>query len=267
METKVLQDQFIPPGVQFQVNTELEDVNYLAKGIVKEDEVLGRIVKITFKDDVDESAFLQLQNSDASIDYIQKASEYKLDFIPNDSLISDQWALEKIKAFDAWDKTLGADTVLLGVIDTGIDYDHPDLKNKIYQNSGETGLDNQGNDKRSNNIDDDNNGFIDDYRGWDFTDRVGFPFDTSGGDYLDWDNDPKDENGHGSFIAGIAGAQTNNLTGIAGAAPNIKLVNLRAFDPAGYGEEDDVAAAILYAVQMGVKVLNMSFGDSALSHD
>jgi subtilisin family serine protease len=265
IELKVAQDQFVPAGAQFQFTAELEDVNYLAKGIAKEDDVLGRIIKLTFKDDVDESVIYQLQNLDSSIDYIQKASEYKLDFVPNDSLLIEQWSLEKIGAFDAWDKTEGSDTVLLGVIDTGIDYDHPDLKNKIYQNPGEIGLDNQGNDKRSNNIDDDNNGFVDDYRGWDFTDRVGFPFDTSGGDYLNWDNDPKDENGHGSFIAGIAGAETNNLTGIAGAAPNIKLVNLRAFDPAGYGEEDDVAAAILYAVQIGVKVLNMSFGDNAFS--
>ncbi|NNJ53082.1 MAG: S8 family serine peptidase [Ignavibacteriaceae bacterium] len=260
IELKVAQDQFIPSGIQFQVNAELESVNYLAKGIAKNDERLGRIVKLTFKDDVDESAIIRLQNLDPAIEYIQKATTYKSDFAPNDSLISEQWALEKVKAFDAWDKTQGADTVLLGFIDTGIDYDHPDLKNKIWQNPGETG-----NGKESNGIDDDNNGFIDDYRGWDFTDRVGFPFDTSGGDYLDWDNDPKDEQGHGTFISGIAGAQTNNLTGIAGAAPNIQLVNLRAFDPAGYGEEDDVAAAILYAVQMNVKVINMSFGDNAFS--
>ncbi|MGB5529364.1 MAG: S8 family serine peptidase, partial [Ignavibacteriaceae bacterium] len=180
--------------------------------------------------------------------------------VPNDSLVSQQWALQKIQAFDAWNKTEGNDSVLIGMIDTGIDYFHPDLQNKIWQNPGETG-----NGKESNGIDDDNNGFIDDYRGWDFTDRVGFPFDSSGGDYLDWDNDPFDEQGHGTYISGIAGAQTNNITGIAGAAPNIKLVNLRAFDPAGYGEEDDVAAAILYAVQMGVQVLNMSFGDNAFS--
>ncbi|MCW8804662.1 MAG: S8 family serine peptidase, partial [Ignavibacteriaceae bacterium] len=133
------------------------------------------------------------------------------------------------------------------------------------QNPGETGIDGFGNDKKTNGIDDDNNGFIDDYRGWDFTDRVGFPFDSTGGDYLGWDNDPLDEQGHGTYISGIAAAQTNNITGISGAAPNIKLMNLRAFDPGGYGEEDDVAAAILYAVQMGVKVLNMSFGDNSFS--
>ncbi|MBT8381278.1 MAG: hypothetical protein KJO59_02845, partial [Ignavibacteria bacterium] len=110
IELKVAQDQFIPSGIQFQVNAELESVNYLAKGIAKNDERLGRIVKLTFKDDVDESAIIRLQNLDPAIEYIQKATTYKSEFAPNDSLISEQWALEKVKAFDAWDKTQGADT-------------------------------------------------------------------------------------------------------------------------------------------------------------
>jgi subtilisin family serine protease len=273
IEQKVQQDEFIPAGVQLRLQAETKSVDHLAKGIAKSNEVLGRIVKITFTDDVDEGAVLQLQSLDENIEYIQKATTYQIDFVPNDSLVSQQWALSKIQAFDAWDKTQGADSVLLGVIDTGIDYFHPDLKNKIFQNPGEMGMTSPGDpcwtgvpeDKRFNNCDDDSNGFIDDYRGWDFTDRVGFPFDSSGGDYLGWDNDPMDEQGHGTYISGIAAAQTNNFTGIAGAAPNIKLMNLRAFDPGGYGEEDDVAAAILYAVQMGVKVLNMSFGDYSFS--
>ncbi len=99
-----------------------------------------------------------------------------------------------------------------------MNYFHPDLKNKIYYNPGENGIDNQGNDKKNNGIDDDNNGFIDDYMGWDFVDRVGFPFDTTGGDELDWDNYPYDPNRgnfgfHGTFVAGIAGAETNNISG------------------------------------------------------
>jgi len=265
IEQKVQQDQFIPAGSPFQIPAELRSVDYLAKGIAKSNDVLGRIIKITFVDDVDEGAFLQLQSLDENIEYVQKATAYQINFVPDDSLVSQQWALSKIQAFDAWDKTQGADSVLIGMIDTGIDYFHPDLQNKIYQNPGEIGIDAFGIDKRTNSIDDDDNGFIDDYRGWDFTDRVGFPFDSSGGDYLGWDNDPLDEQGHGTYISGIAAAQTNNFTGIAGAAPNIKLMNLRAFDPGGYGEEDDVAAAILYAVQMGVKVLNMSFGDYSFS--
>ncbi len=233
------------------------NVNYLAKGMGRGDEVLGRIVKIQFSENVDEADFSSMLFSDPDIEYIQKASTYQLDYIPNDSLVSQQWALEKINAFNAWNITQGSDTVLISVIDTGIDYLHPDLSNKIYLNPSEI---------PDNEIDDDGNGFIDDYMGWDFVDRVGFPFDSTGGDYLDWDNVPNDEHGHGTLVAGTAAAETNNISGIAGVAPNIKVLNLRSFDPGGYGEEDDAAAAILYAVLMGAKVINMSWGDYSFSY-
>lgn len=265
IESKVQTQQFLPQGKSFSFSNLSPKVNYLAKGIAKQDEVLGRIIKVTYNKHVEESTFLALQNDDPDIEYIEPSHTYSLEYTPNDSLLGNQWGLSKIQAFDAWNITQGSDSVILAIIDTGIDYLHPDLHNKIKLNDGEIGLDANGHDKRSNGIDDDNNGFIDDYQGWDFTDRVGFPFDSSGGDYLTWDNDPMDEYGHGTFIAGIAAAETNNLTGIAGVAPNIKILNCRAFDPGGFGEEDDVAAAMLYAVQMGAKVINMSFGDNSFS--
>ncbi|MEO8233767.1 MAG: S8 family peptidase, partial [Ignavibacteriota bacterium] len=242
------------------------NVDYLAKGLGRGDEVLGRIVKVQFSENVDPANLNSILSLDPDIEFIQLSSTYQLDFVPNDSLLSQQWALEKIKAFDAWDITQGSDTVLLAIIDTGIDYLHPDLKNKIYKNPGEMGIDNQGRDKSSNGVDDDNNGFIDDFMGWDFVDRVGFPFDSTGGDYLTWDNNPLDENGHGTLVSGTSAAETNNISGIAGVAPNIKVLNLRSFDPGGYGEEDDAAAAILYAVKMGAKVINMSWGDYSFSY-
>jgi subtilisin family serine protease len=265
IENKVQTQQFLPSGKTFSLSNLSPKVNYLAKGIAKQDEVLGRIIKVSYRKSVDESAFLALKNVDPDIEYVEASHTYTLEYTPNDSLLQQQWGLSKIKAFDAWNITQGSDSVVLAIIDTGIDYLHPDLHNKIKLNEGEIGTDINGHDKRTNGIDDDNNGFIDDYMGWDFTDRVGFPFDSSGGDYLNWDNNPNDENGHGTYIAGIAAAETNNITGIAGTAPNIKILNCRAFDPGGYGEEDDVAAAILYAVQMGVKVINMSFGDNSFS--
>jgi len=239
---------------------------YFARDLGKDDPNLSRIVKITFNDSVSAQSFINQAKNDPTIDYVQTSNIYKIDNIPNDSLVGQQWALKKIQAFEAWNITEGSDSVLIGLIDTGIDYLHPDLKNKIYINPGETGTDSQGRNKDSNGIDDDGNGFIDDYMGWDFTDRRGFPFDSSGGDYLGWDNNPMDDNGHGTYIAGILAAETNNDIGIAGVAPKIKILNLRAFDPSGYGEEDDVAAAILYAVKMGVKVINMSFGDTQFSY-
>jgi subtilisin family serine protease len=242
------------------------NVNYLARGIALQDEVLGRIIKVHFTSgDFQESEIVSLLN-DPLVEYVQEGRTYKIDYTPNDSLLSSQWALEKIKAYDAWDISEGSDTVLLAIIDTGIDYFHPDLKNKIKFNEGESGTDSFGADKRSNGIDDDRNGFIDDYMGWDFTDRLGFPFDSTGGDYLNWDNDPADYHGHGTWVAGTSAAETNNLIGVAGAAPGIKILNIRSFDPSGYGEEDDAAAAILYAVQMGAKIINMSFGDNSFSY-
>ena len=262
---KIREQKLSDSDVSLSKAGNIKSINLFAKGLGRNDETLSRIVKVTFDNSITESSILSLQNSDPSIEYIEKSYTYKIDSVPNDSLVSEQWALQKIQAFDAWNITEGADTVLLAIIDTGIDYLHPDLKNKIYFNTGEIGTDDLGRDKRSNGIDDDNNGFVDDYMGWDFTDRVGFPFDSSGGDYLNWDNNPMDENGHGTFVAGIAGAETNNGSGIAGVAPNIKLLNVRAFDPGGYGEEDDAAAAILYSIQTGAKVINMSWGDNSFS--
>jgi subtilisin family serine protease len=283
IESKVAGQQFLPESISNRTASAEFRVDHLAKGIAKQDEVLGRIIKVSFKEDFDETTFLNFQYDDPSIEYIQKSKTYQLNFTPNDSLLSQQWALEKIRAFDAWDITTGSDTVLLAIIDTGIEYFHPDLQNKIYYNLGEIGMTQPGDpcwdgspkDKSTNNCDDDGNGFIDDYMGWDFVDRVGFPLDTTAGDFLDWDNYPYDPihgvNGfHSTFVAGIAGAETNNISGIAGAAPNIKLLNLRSFDNIGLGEEDDAAAAILYAVHLGEKVgvrvvINMSWGDNSFS--
>jgi subtilisin family serine protease len=241
-------------------------VDYFARGLGNDDENLSRIVKVTYKTNVSLAAFTDMLKDDPDVEYVQAAATYHIDSTVNDSLVAQQWALTKIKAFDAWNITKGADSVLIGIIDTGVDYLHPDLKNKIYINKGETGLDANGNDKRFNGIDDDGDGFIDDYMGWDFVDRQGFPFDSTSGDYLNWDNDPKDENGHGTCVAGIIGAETNNGIGVAGTAPNLKMLIMRAFDAGGNGEEDDVAAAILYAVKMGAKVINMSFGDTMFSY-
>ncbi|MCX6150196.1 MAG: S8 family serine peptidase [Ignavibacteriales bacterium] len=241
-------------------------INYLANGTGKGIEVLSKILKVRSNKTLTDDDLRNLQLASSDIEYIQRAHTYKIDMIPNDKFLSLQWALQKIQAFDAWNITQGNDSVIIGVIDTGIDYLHPDLERKIFINSAEdlnhNGILDAGD---LNGIDDDGNGFIDDVIGWDFTDRQGFPFDSTGGDYLKWDNNPKDEYGHGTNIAGIISAETDNDIGIAGTAPKIKILNVRAFDPTGNGEEDDVAAAILYAVKMKVKVINMSFGDDSFS--
>ncbi|HVO75300.1 MAG TPA: S8 family serine peptidase, partial [Ignavibacteriaceae bacterium] len=256
-------EQKISSSRIFEANSLLKSASlnlkaeHFAKNLGKKDPGLSNILKITLYNKADSDLLVQSASSDPSIEYIEEAHVYKIDSVPNDSLINAQWALTKIDAFNAWNITTGDTSIIIGIIDTGIDFLHPDLKNKIYKNYREI---------PGNNIDDDNNGFVDDFMGWDFTDRTGFPFDSTGGDYLNWDNVPSDDNGHGTYIAGIAGAESNNGIGISGAAPNIRLLNIRAFDPAGFGDEDDVAAGILYAIEMGAKVINMSFGDNSFSY-
>ncbi|MDZ7343181.1 MAG: S8 family serine peptidase, partial [candidate division KSB1 bacterium] len=182
---------------------------------------------------------------------------------PNDSLFASQWALQTIRAVDGWKITTGDPDILIAVIDTGIDYTHPDLQTGLWINAGED-LNGNGQVDSSdfNGRDDDGNGLVDDLRGWDFTDAPNFP---DGGDYRQRDNDPADEHGHGTAVAGVIAATANNRIGIAGLAYGCRVMNLRAGTSQGLLEEDDVASAIGYAVMNGARVINMSFGDIVVS--
>lgn len=211
---------------------------------------------------------IQLLNSDPAIDYVHPSYIYKVYSTPNDSAYSSQWNLRRIGISSLLENGIihsSLPSVKVGVIDTGIDEYHPDLMESIWINAGETGIDLNGNDKRSNGIDDDNNGFNDDWRGYDFVD-----FPTADiGDWSERDNDPMDENGHGTAVSGIIGAQTNNRKGIVGVFP-CKIVPLRAFGANGNGSDIDISSAIIYATDNDVQVINMSFGDvvqSPLLHD
>ncbi|MGH7595459.1 MAG: S8 family serine peptidase [bacterium] len=242
---------------------------------------LRGIVLVRFNDlSVDLSRAIAALSGQAEIEYVQLNHVLTLEAAPisagmtmieipawkdepNDSLFASQWALQTLRAAEAWRVTTGDPDILIAVIDTGLDFNHPDLRTGMWINSGEDLNHNGAADSFDfNGIDDDRNGFIDDVRGWDFTDAPNF---TDGGDYLNRDNDASDENGHGTAVTGIIAATANNRLGIAGLAPGCRVMVLRAGTSQGLLEEDDVASAIVYAVQNGARVINMSFGDVVVS--
>lgn len=154
----------------------------------------------------------------------------------------------------AWGLTRGNDSVVIGIIDTGVDYLNPALGNRIYLNNGETGLDAQGRDRKTNGLDDDGNGYVDDWRGWDFTDIPGL----DDGDAQDPDNNPMDENGHGTAVAGIVSARPSVTGPVEGIAPGCRVMPLRCGTASGWLQIDDIAEALVYAADNRVAVVNMS---------
>jgi len=169
----------------------------------------------------------------------------------NDTYFSVEWGLHNtgqsagtvdadIDAPEAWDITRGDGSVIVGVIDTGVDYNHPDLAGAIFTNSRETDGD---------GIDNDANGYIDDTRGWDFANN---------------DNNPMDDNGHGTHVAGTIAATGNNGTGVAGVV-NAKILPLKFLDALGSGSISAAIAAINYATKLNqsginIRVTNNSWG-------
>ena len=164
-----------------------------------------------------------------------KKQSNKSSLSANDPFYIQQPYISAIHADSVWDITTGDSTEVIAILDTGIDWLHPDLVNKIWTNDNE----------QQDYIDNDGNGFTDDIRGWDFVNN---------------DNNPLDDNGHGTHVAGIAGAETNNGIGIAGVSWKARLMPIKVFNSAGYGDAGTIAQGIQYAAANGASILNMSFG-------
>ena len=159
----------------------------------------------------------------------------------------DQWGLSALDFPAAWDVTRGDPSVIVAVVDTGIDFLHPDLSGALWVNPGEI---------PGNGVDDEGNGFVDDVHGYDFASGL-----------AGRDPDPWDGFGHGTAMAGVVGAATDNGIGIAGAGWECRLMILKALDDTGSGTLSDAAAAMTYAVDEGASVILLGLtgvGESAL---
>jgi len=165
---------------------------------------------------------------------------------PNDpEYIPRQWNFHQVALSQAWDINLGRPEVIVAVIDTGVDYTHPDLAGNIWINSGEI---------PGNGIDDDGNGFVDDVRGWDFADGDNDPRPYAAGQKTDPDS-------HGTHVAGIVAAVTDNALGVAGVAWRTRIMALKVQSDSGTEMlESDIVAAIDYAIARGARIVNCSFG-------
>ncbi|MEO9476119.1 MAG: S8 family serine peptidase [Cyclobacteriaceae bacterium] len=151
-----------------------------------------------------------------------------------------QYHLTNIQAYDAWDISTGSSDIIIGISDTGIDFDHEDITTKIYTNPNEI---------PDNGVDDDENGFIDDVYGYDFGDD---------------NNDPQCTNSyHGNFVAGVAGAATNNGIGVAGVGYNSSISPLKIF-PDGGNLAYSAYEGIIYAADNGYDIVNLSYGSASL---
>jgi subtilisin family serine protease len=193
------------------------------------------------------------------VSYVQPNHVYTTMAVPDDPSFGQLWGLENtgqtggtvdadIDAATAWDATTGSADVVVGVTDTGVDFAHPDLAAQQWVNTGE----NCGSSdpaavcaQRTDGVDNDADGLVDDWRGWDWVGN---------------DNDPFDDNSHGTHVAGTIGAVGDNATGVAGVSWDVRIMALKFLNAAGSGTTANAIAATLYAADHGASVVNNSWG-------
>src|SRR5215471_2487534 len=198
-----------------------------------------------------DAAVAELQK-DPDVLYAEPNYEIHIARVPNDRRFPELYAMRNvgqtggtpgadIRATLAWDLFTGDPNLKVGVIDTGIDYTHPDLAANIWTNPGEI---------PGNGIDDDHNGYIDDIHGW---------------DAVHHDGDPMDDHGHGTHCSGtIAGAGDNGV-GVAGVNWHLKLVAIKFLDASGSGSTAGAIEAVQYAIAAGVRLTSNSWGGGPYS--
>jgi thermitase len=201
-----------------------------------------------------ENSVIKLLEQNSAVEYIEPNYIYRISKTPTDPMFGKLWGLSNVGQSDrgigtagididaekAWDITQGSDQTVVAVIDTGIDYNHPDLKENIWTNQKEL--------NGKPGVDDDGNGYIDDIHGFAFVDK---PVPTT---------NPMDDNGHGTHCAGTIGARGNNGIGVVGVSWNVKMMALKFLGADGSGTLEGAIKAIDYARTNGAKILSNSWG-------
>jgi subtilisin family serine protease len=220
-------------------------------------EEAGRLHLVVFPAGTDEAAALAGLRADPAVESADPNYLRRLQVDPNDTSFGTQWALKNtgqsggvvgadISATAAWNTTTGASTVVVGVMDTGVYLAHLDLAANIWLNPGDSTV---------NTVDEDGNAYVDDINGWDFVSN---------------DNDPRDEQGHGTHVAGTIGAVGNNDLGVSGVCWSVGIMALRAGDADGVFADADSIEAFYYAAAKktagtNLVALNCSFGGGGFS--
>lgn len=228
---------------------------------------LDRLYLLEFPSIVDVPKLVATYANNPQVEFAEPNFRYSLDLFPNDREFSKLWGLDNtgqlggtfgndIDAPEAWDTVSDSSAIVIGVIDTGVNYDHPDLSANMWRNPGEI---------PGNNADDDGNGYVDDYYGYDFARCLRFnPPGTVCTVTRPRDGDPMDDMGHGTHVAGTIGAVGNNTLGVTGVSWKARIMAIKAFTPAG-GLTSDLVAAVDYATLMSVKLTSNSWGGGDFS--
>ncbi|MCI0459041.1 MAG: S8 family serine peptidase [Gemmataceae bacterium] len=198
-------------------------------------------------------AALAAYRADPDVLFAEPNYRIRIQLTPNDPQYPSQWDLNNtgqtggqvdadLDAPEAWSLTTGSGQTVVAVIDTGVDYRHPDLAANIWTNTAEAG--------GAPGVDDDGNGYVDDIHGYDFANH---------------DGDPLDDHGHGTHVAGTIGAVGNNQVGITGINWQVKIMALKILDAQGSGSTSDAILALNYAVANGATISNNSYGGDPFS--